>query len=364
MRNFAEPASECVYPRVRALASLSRKYTDRHLSYMSASPSAQAPVKARTGTERQRFAFALEYLKRIDWAEIKSLFLSAFDQWNKQNATRLAGSLAFYSLLSLAPLMLVLVSVVGLFLGHTAAEREVAREVTALVGPAAGNAVAAFIKGSKSTSGGIIATLFGLLTLLFSASGVVIELRSALNVIWEVPQKDESGFAMVKSFVKERLFSFAMVLAVGFLLIISLFVSAWITALGALSAGVLPAEEAIFHVINIVVSFAVISVLFAAIYKVMPDVRLEWQDVLLGGAVTSVLFTLGKFLLGMYLGRASFSSMYGAAASIVVLIAWVYYSAQIFFLGAEFTREFSRRHGTHKRKVTQPATQMVGQPSV
>jgi membrane protein len=321
---------------------------------MSASPSAPAPLGARTGTQGQRFAYAVKYLKRINWAEIKSLFLAAFGQWNKQNATRLAGSLAFYSLLSLAPLMLVLVSVVGLVLGHTAAEREVARQVTALVGAAAGNAMAAFIKGSRSTSHGIIATLFGLVTLLFSASGVVIELRSALNVIWEVPQKDQSGFSMVKSFIKERLFSFAMVLGVGFLLIISLFISTWITALGALSAGVLPAEEAIFHVVNFVVSFAIITVLFAAIYKVMPDVRLEWHDVLLGGAVTSALFTLGKFLLGMYLGRASFSSMYGAAASIVVLIAWVYYSAQIFFLGAEFTREFARRHGTQKRQTMPP----------
>lgn len=326
---------------------------------MGANPSAQAPLGARTGTEGERFAFALKYLKRINWREIKSLFLAAFDQWNKQNATRLAGSLAFYSLLSLAPLMLVLVSVVGLVLGHTAAEREVASQVTALVGPAAGNAMAAFIKGSKSTSHGVIATLFGLVTLLFSASGVVIELRSALNVIWEVPQKDQSGFAMVKSFVKERLFSFAMVLGVGFLLIVSLFISTWITALGALSAGILPAEEAIFHIINFVVSFAILTVLFAAIYKVMPDVRLEWHDVLLGGAVTSVLFTLGKFLLGMYLGRASFSSMYGAAASIVVLIAWVYYSAQIFFLGAEFTRAFARRHGTHKRGATPAPTQFA-----
>lgn len=325
---------------------------------MSASPSTHAATGARTGTQRQRFAFALKYLKRINWVEIKALLVASFKEWNRQNATRLAGSLAFYSLLSLAPLLLVLVSIFGMVLGHSAAEKSVSDEVTQLVGPAAGNAMAGFIKGSKSTSGGVIATVFGLLTLLFSASGVVIELRSALNLLWEVPQKDESGFAMVKSFIKERLFSFAMVLGVGFLLIVSLFVSTWITALGALSASIIPAEGALLHIANILVSFLVITVLFAAIYKVMPDVRLEWHDVLMGGAVTSVLFTLGKFLLGLYLGRASYSSMYGAAASIVVLIAWVYYSAQIFFLGAEFTRQFALRHGTRR----DPAKSAVAAP--
>ena len=318
---------------------------------MSVSPRTHGPAGARTGTERERFAFALKYMKRINWSEIKSLFLASFNEWNRQNATRLAGSLAFYSLLSLAPLLLVLVSIVGMVLGHSVAERSVIDQVTQLVGPAAGNAMAGFIKGSKSTSHGIIATLFGLVTLLFSASGVVIELRSALNVIWEVPQKSESGFAMVTSFIKDRLFSFAMVLGVGFLLIVSLFISTWITALAALSASILPAEGLLLHIANIILSFLVITVLFAAIYKVMPDVRLQWHDVLLGGAVTSALFTLGKLLLGLYLGRASYSSMYGAAASIVVLIAWVYYSAQIFFLGAEFTRQFALRHGTQQHKA-------------
>jgi membrane protein len=313
---------------------------------MSASDSANSSLGPRTGSERKGFTYALKRLKNVNWAEIKALLVASFNQWNKQNATRLAGSLAFYSLLSLAPLMLVLVSIFGLVLGHSSAQTQLINQVTALVGPAAGNAMAAFVKGSQQTSHGIIATLFGLLTLLFSASGVVIELRSALNVIWEVPQPETSGFAMVKSFVRERLFSFAMVLGIGFLLIVSLFITTWISAFAALSASVVPGEGVLLHLVNMLLSFVVISIMFAAVYKVMPDVRLEWHDVLLGGAVTSALFTLGKLLLGLYLGRASYSSMYGAAASIVVLIAWVYYSAQIFFLGAEFTREFSRRHGT------------------
>ncbi len=315
---------------------------------MNADQRTTSPPGAASASEKKRFMYALKLMKRIKWADLKALLTASFDNWNKQNATRLAGSLAFYSLLSLAPLLLVLVSIVGLVLGHSTAQKQVIDEVTALVGPAAGNAMAAFVKGSKDTSHGVMATIFGLVTLLFSASGVVIELRSALNVIWDVPQANTSGFGVVTSFIKERLFSFAMVLGVGFLLVVLLVVSTWITALSALSASIVPGEAVLFHIGTILFSFVVITVLFAAVYKVMPDVRLEWRDVLLGGAVTSLLFTLGKFLLGLYLGRASYASMYGAAASIVVLIAWVYYSAQIFFLGAEFTREFARLHGSRK----------------
>jgi membrane protein len=304
-----------------------------------------------TQPEKQRFSYALKVLKYIKWPDIKSLLGAAFNQWNRQNATRLAGSLAFYSLLSLAPLMLVLISIVGLVLGHSAAQKQVVEEVQSLMGPAAGNAMAAFVKGSDHTSQGVLATIFGLVTLLFSASGVVIELRSALNYIWEVPEPQTSGFGMIKSFIKERLFSFAMVLGVGFLLIVSLVISTWISAFAALSASVVRGEAILFHLVNVIFSFVVITVLFAAVYKVMPDVKLQWRDVLLGGAVTSLLFTVGKVLLGLYLGRASYSSMYGAAASVVVLIAWVYYSAQIFFLGAEFTREFARWHGSHNETV-------------
>jgi membrane protein len=315
---------------------------------MSTSHITSRPSGTVNPSEKRRFSYALRLLKRINWADLKALLVASFDRWNKQNATRLAGSLAFYSLLSITPLLLVLISIVGMVLGHSTAQREVVEEVTALVGSAAGNAMAAFLKGSQNTPHGVIATLFGLVTLLFSASGVVIELQSALNVIWEVPQPQTSGFGMVKSFIKQRLFSFATVLGIGFLLLVSLVISTWLTAFAALSESIVPGEAALFHSANVVLDFVVITVLFAAIYKVMPDVRLEWRDVLLGGAVTSLLFTLGKFLLGLYLGRASYASMYGAAASIVVLIVWVYYSAQIFFFGAEFTYVFSRRHGSFK----------------
>ncbi len=287
---------------------------------------------------------------RLGWRDIKSLMVESLSDWNKHNATRLGASLAFYSLLSLAPLLLVLVSIVGLVFGHSAAEQQTVSQAQALVGPAAGKAMAAFLQGSKNTTQGAIATVLGLITLLFSASGVVIELRAALNLIWDVPTPDLSGVQMVTTYIKERLFSFGIVLGIGFLLIISLVLSTWITALGALFPSISGAQAMLLHLVNSVVSFVVITGLFAAIYKVMPDVHIEWSDVILGGAVTSLLFTIGKFALGIYLGRASYSSMYGAAASIVILIAWIYYSGQIFFLGAEFTRTFARRYGSKANK--------------
>ncbi|HEX3683836.1 MAG TPA: YihY/virulence factor BrkB family protein [Bryobacteraceae bacterium] len=313
------------------------------------------------GARRYRKPF-----QKLRWQDIRCLLSDSFDQWSKHNAPRLGASLAFYSLLSLAPLLLVVVSIVGLVFGHSAAERDTIRQVQSLVGPAAGKAVAAFLQGSKNTTHGVIATVVGLVTLLMSASGVLIELRDALNTIWEVDTPAASGFGMVTSFIKQRLFSFAIVLSIGFLLIVSLVVSTWISALGALSASVVPWQAALMHVVNSLISFLVITGLFAAIYKIMPDVRVEWRDVILGGAVTSLLFTLGKLILGIYLGRASYASTYGAAASIVVLIAWVYYSAQIFFLGAEFTKAFATRYGSHPNLhpagMVQPAANLPPGP--
>jgi membrane protein len=291
----------------------------------------------------------------LNWSEVKSLFSQVADQWSRHNAPRLGASLAFYSLLSLAPLLLVIVSIVGLVFGHSAAQQQTVQEIQALIGPAAGKTIGAFLQGSRNTSHGIIATAAGLLTLLFSASGVVIELRDALNTIWDVPTKTASGFGYVTRYLKQRLFSFAIVVAIGFLLVVSLAVSTWIAALGVLSASILPGEDALLSLANWVVSFLVVTFLFSAVYKVMPDVSIEWRDVLLGGAVTSLLFTIGKSVLGFYLGRASYASTYGAAASIVVLIVWVYYSGQIFFFGAEFTHVFATRYGSAPQPQVQAA---------
>lgn len=304
-------------------------------------PSGTEFTTAAGGARRYR-----KPLTSFRWCDIKALLSDSFDGWSKHNAPRLGASLAFYTLLSLAPLLLVVVSIVGLVFGHTAAERDIIQEIRMLVGPAGANATEAFFEGSRNTTHGVIATLAGLITLLLSASGVLIELRDALNTIWEVPSARASGLSMITAFIKQRLFSFAIVLSIGFLLVVSLVVSAWIAALGAFSASFIPGEETLLHILNLVISFFVISALFAAIFKIMPDVRIEWRDVVLGGAATSLLFTIGKLVLGIYLGRASYASTYGAAASLVILIMWVYYSGQIFFLGAELTKTFAQSYGS------------------
>jgi membrane protein len=286
-------------------------------------------------------------LKSFRWCDIKALLGDSFSEWSRHKAPRLGASVAFYTLLSLAPLLLVAVSIAGLAFGQQAAVGDLVYQVQDLAGPAGAKAVQALLEGARNTAHGVIATIIGLITLLFGASGVLIELHDALNTIWEVPTPELKGnWERIGSFIKERLFSFALVLAIGFLLLISLVLNAWIAALGAVSTAALPAHEAGLHVLNSAISFVIITGLFAAIYKIMPDVRTEWRDVVLGGAVTSALFTIGKLVIGLYLGRASFASTYGAAASIVVFIIWVYYSSQIFFLGAEFTKIFANRYGS------------------
>jgi membrane protein len=285
-------------------------------------------------------------LKNFRWRDVRAILEDSVAAWSKHNAPRLGAALSFYTLLSLAPLLLVTVSFAGMVMGRDAATAGLISQLNTLGGVDAARTAEALLSSPRSAAHGILATVFGLITLLFGASGVMVELRDSLNFIWDVPSPELSGMKRAWSFVKDRLFSFALILAVGFLLVVSLAVSAWIAALGALSAQYLPANEALLHALNLILSFVVITALFAAIYKFLPNARIEWRDVILGGAVTSALFSLGKLGLGIYLGKAGFVSAYGAAASVVALIVWVYYSAQIFFLGAEFTHVFANCHGS------------------
>jgi membrane protein len=289
-------------------------------------------------------------LKSFRWCDIKVLLGESFDGWSRHKGARLGASLAFYTLLSLMPLLLLVISIGGLVFGPKAAESQIVWQIQDLVGRQGASGIQALLEGTRNTAHGIVATAIGLLTLLFGASGVLIELRDALNTIWESPSVEAKGVRSIIQMAKERLFSFALVLAVGFLLLVSLVVNAWIAALGAFSERLLPIPEFFLHAVNVLVSFIVITGLFAAIYKVMPDARIEWRDVLLGASVTSLLFTFGKLVIGLYLGKATFASTYGAAASVVVLIVWVYYSGQIFFLGAEFTKIFAGRYGSQPNR--------------
>jgi membrane protein len=299
-------------------------------------------------------------LKSFRWCDIKQLLGESFTEWSRHKGARLGAALAFYTLLSLTPLLLVVISVAGLVFGQKAAESQIVWQIQDLVGRQGASGIQAILGGTRNTTHGVIATAIGLLTLLFGSSGVLVELRDALNTIWELSPTQTAGLGSIVQMLKERLFSFALVLAIGFLLLVSLVVNAWIAALGTFSARFLPMPEVFLHGVNTLVSFLVITGLFAAIYKIMPDVRIEWRDVLLGAAVTSLLFTLGKLLIGLYLGKASFASTYGAAASVVVLIVWVYYSGQIFFLGAEFTKIFANRYGSQPNRT--PSVVVTGLP--
>jgi membrane protein len=247
----------------------------------------------------------------------------------------MGAALAFYTLLSLAPLVILVVALVSVVLGHSAAEGQIIAQVQGMAGDAAAEAVRGMLQTSDKPAANSVATLVGIVTLLFGASGVFGELRSALNVMWDVTPKNSSG---LWSLIRERIFSFGMVLAVGFLLLVSLLASATLAALEKFSASMLPAPPYAMSAINLLISLIAISLMFALIYRFVPETPVRWRDVWVGAIATAFFFTLGKDLLGIYLGRASVGSAYGAAGSLVVLIVWVYYSALIFLFGAELTQ--------------------------
>jgi membrane protein len=262
--------------------------------------------------------------------------------WLDDDASRLAASLAFYTLLSLAPLVIIAVAVAGMVLGPEAARGQIAAELSSVVGRDAATGIQSVVASAQSKASGTVGTIIGVVTLFVGASGVFGELQFALNSIWEVRARPGRG---LWGEVKDRFFSFTMVLGVAFLLLVSLLLSALLSAIGHSFSSRLPGGELVWQICNFGFSLAMITGLFALIFKYVPDVEIAWADVWAGAGVTALLFTIGKSLLGIYLGKASIGSSYGAAGSLVVLVVWVYYSAQILFLGAEFTQVQARLRG-------------------
>lgn len=268
-------------------------------------------------------------------------------EWQEDKVPLLAAALSYYTVFSLAPLLLIAISIAGAVFGEEAARGEVVRQIQGLVGRDGAEAVQAMIQNAqKPESGGAIATVIGIVTLVLGASGVFGQLQDALNTIWEVKPNPKAGW---KSFLQSRFLSFGMVLVVGFLLLVSLMLSAGLTAVGTFFGNVLPGSVAVGQVLNFVISFAVVTVLFASIYKVLPDVEVPWKNLWVGSAITALLFNFGKYLIGLYLGNSSIGSTYGAAGSLVVVLVWVFYSAQILLIGAEFTQVYSKYRGTPLR---------------
>jgi membrane protein len=269
---------------------------------------------------------------------IISILKTTFAAFNKHEAPRLGAALAFYTILSLSPLVIIVVAVAGLIFSRSTAQAHVLSQVQGMIGPAGGNAVESMLVNAQKPAAGIIGTTVGILSLLFGASGVFTELRSALNLIWGVKPDETSG---VVGLLRERFFSFGMVLSIGFLLLVSLVVSTALAAVGKFFGGLLPVPSPVLAVLNFLLSYVGVAVLFGLIFRFVPEAKVRWQNVWLGALVTAMFFTIGKTLIGLYLGKSSVGSAYGAAGSIIVVIVWVYYSAQIFFFGAEFTHAYT-----------------------
>ena len=264
------------------------------------------------------------------WSMLRQTFLL----WNEHEAPRLGAALAFYTILSLAPLIILVIAIIGLIFGDSKAKHELVGQAYGIMGRQGADAVKSLIEQAQRPVSGAFASIIGIVTLLFGASGVFSELRSALNEMWNVKPKSEGG---VWETIKQRFFSFGMVLAVGFLLLVSLLITAALAALGKFFGEVMPVPEYVLGMINFLISMAGTAVLFALIFRYLPDTKIDWKDIWIGATVTAMLFTIGKFLIGLYLGKAAVGSAYGAAGSLVVVIVWVYYSAMIFLFGAQFT---------------------------
>jgi membrane protein len=266
-----------------------------------------------------------------------------FTEWTNDNAFELSAALAFYTIFSIAPVLLIAVGVASFFLAPETATTRIVDEMQKLVGAQGANAVRQVIESSRGFGKGLWAVSVGIVTLIMGATAVFGELQSALNRIWDVEAKSDRGVIM--SLIVDRLRSFLIAVCVGFLLLVSLVISAVISGLQHYMNNWLPGVPWVWQTANVVTSFLVVAALFAMIYKFLPDVVISWKDVWIGAAVTALLFSAGKYLIGIYLGRTATTSAFGAAGSLVVLLFWVYYSALISFLGAEFTQVYARRYG-------------------
>ena len=265
-------------------------------------------------------------------------------QWFEDEPFQLAAALSYYTLFSLAPILIIAIALAGFFFDREAATNQIVQTFQGFVGQESAKAVQEMIRNASSKpKTGMISTVVGIVVLVFGAGGVVGQLQSSLNRIWGVTTKPGRG---IWDFVRERFVSFAMVLGVGFLLLVSLVITAILTHLTLYIGSLIGGAAVMAYALDLVMSFGFVTVLFAMIYKFLPDVRIQWRDVWIGAALTSVLFTLGKFLIGFYLGTSGVTSAFGAAGSLITVLLWVYYSSLIFFFGAEFTQIYASRYGS------------------
>ncbi|WP_439620548.1 YihY/virulence factor BrkB family protein [Gemmata sp.] len=298
------------------------------------------------------------------FSSAKSIVVEAASEWVNDKAPRLGAALAYYAVFSLAPLLVIAIAIAGMVLGQEAAQGQISAQVQNLVGAQGGEAVETMVESASKPGAGAIGSVLGVAMLLFGAAGLFGQLQDALNTIWEVQPKPGRG---VWGFVRDRFLSLSMVLGVAFLLLVSLVVSSALAAVGTLLGDWQTGTVGL--IVTTTVDVVVVTVLFALIYKYLPDAVIAWRDVWFGAAVTAVMFSLGKFLIGLYLGRAGVGSAYGAAGSLAVLLVWLYYASQIFLFGAELTKAYANHLGSritpkpHAEGVTPAARAEQGLPA-
>lgn len=276
------------------------------------------------------------------------LFEESFSSWSEHKAPKMGAALAYYTAFSLAPLIIFILSLVSLVMKRDEAARRLVAQISDLVGAEGGKVVQEILEHASTTRALSWGTVISFVVLWISASGAFGELQDSLNTIWEVPRQKHPWLAMAR----ERLLSLSMVFVLGFFMLTSLVVSAFVT--GLTDWGGSPAAKFGLELANSLISLLIISALFGFIFRYLPDAKLHWRDVMPGATFSAALFILGKFLLGLYISHSAFASSYGAAASFVVILFWVFYSAQILYFGAEFTRAYTRRHGSHRHRPEQP----------
>lgn len=274
--------------------------------------------------------------------------------WMDDYAPSMGAAIAFYTVFSLAPLVMIVIGIAGFFWGEEAVRGELLRQIGAMVGENGATTIEGVIRsGSQESEQGIAAGLISVVVLMVGATTVFAELQSALDRIWEVPEKEKK--TGIWNLLRSRLLSLGLVLSLAFLLLVSLVVSTLLSALGGWLGTLMPGWETVLQILNILVSFSILTVLFAMIYKFMPQAEVAWRDVWTGAVVTALMFEIGKLLIGLYVGKTAVASSYAAAGSLVVVLIWVYYAAQVFLLGAEFTWVYSKEHGSQAGRRQAPA---------
>jgi membrane protein len=288
------------------------------------------------------------------------LFKRTYTKWSADHAPALGAALSYYTLFSLAPVLMIVIAIAGFVFGEDAAQGQIMGQIEGLVGEDSAKAIQSMIEAARKPAAGILATGIATIMLLVGATGVFAQIQESLNIIWKVKPKPGEG---IWKMLKDRFISLLAVLGTGFLLLISLVISAGLSAMGATLEHVLPGPEVLLQIINFLVSFAIVTLLFAMIYKLLPDKPVRWGDVWIGASITSLLFTIGKFFIGLYLGKSDVGVAYGAAGSLVVILIWVYYASQIFLFGAEFTAVYAESGASQtspKPRAQEPMNTLAG----